>query len=190
MTQPMTWRRAGLVPAAWTPTAIEMLFASRRPAHVSGFVVAVVIDAVNRMMACRPTTHVSQKRLKRLAPAFTHTNSTSAVPTKRFAARVQAARFHADPRYVLASETMPSRVAMRALACPQRFSHQATTRARMATPQMGLRHDARRATVATTSEESVSMSPQRQGLFYGNEPSETTVKGWFNRASHDMNYTP
>ncbi len=58
---------------------VARLLAPCRPSAVCRFVIAVVVDAVNRMIRRRSMSHVGQECLERLAPSVAHANAASAV---------------------------------------------------------------------------------------------------------------
>jgi len=79
--------------------AVLGLLCSRSPAHIAGFVMAVVVFAVEGVPAARPTTHVGQEGLVALAPAGTDANwrPSAAVVAPELRFWVVAPRQHAAP---------------------------------------------------------------------------------------------
>src|ERR1051325_7891617 len=71
---------------------ISPLLYLRCPPHVSGLVVPVVVDAVERVLAGRSAPDVGKEALERLAPAIAHRDTATAVSVKRLMLRVEAAR--------------------------------------------------------------------------------------------------
>jgi len=80
-------------------SAVFVLLRPRRPAAVTGFVVAVIVDTVKRE-AGRFLAHVSEKVFKAVTPAVAHFDAAPAVVFKLLNFRIIAARFHLRPRAV------------------------------------------------------------------------------------------
>lgn len=72
-----------------------------RPSAVIQLIVAVVVNAINRMFVGRARTHVGVERHERIAPAFADANTTPAVLVKIFHGWIQAAVLHRAPYAVL-----------------------------------------------------------------------------------------
>jgi len=68
-----------------TPRILYLLRLSS-PAAIAGFVIPVVVDAVNGMLGTRARPHIEKNRSKVLPPAFTTLNASTAVifPTSGF----------------------------------------------------------------------------------------------------------
>lgn len=71
-----------------------------RPAHIARFVMAVRIDAVNRMLARWTKTDVRQKRREVIAPFIADADAAPAVMPKAFVRWIIASLFHLAPRPV------------------------------------------------------------------------------------------
>src|SRR5260221_710578 len=81
-------------------TAIcNLLFASR-PAAVARLIVSVIVDAVQRMKARRPWSHICEK-VGEAGPPLTDFDSSASVVLPVSCARVVAARAHINPSVVL-----------------------------------------------------------------------------------------
>lgn len=73
------WPICALKGVADVVTDVAHLLFSSGPAHITWFVVSVVIDAIKGMSRCRTLTHVQNERREIVFPAFAHRDSTSAV---------------------------------------------------------------------------------------------------------------
>ena len=80
---------------------IQLLFSLRRPSAITWLVVAVVVDAVDRVIGRRFLPHVGIERLERIAPAVAHANAASAVVVKGVIVSVVAPHLHPDPSAIL-----------------------------------------------------------------------------------------
>jgi hypothetical protein len=81
------------------PRVAELLFL-RGPAAVARLVVAVVVDAIERVASGRPWAYVSEERHE-IVPLTADTDAATAVVVVLRVALVAAALFHAVPHYVL-----------------------------------------------------------------------------------------
>jgi hypothetical protein len=99
MTKLMTAFRTGM---ERTPigASITHLFGPCGPAAVSGFIIAVVVDAVKRMLITGSRSHVSEEGAKIVLPSITDGNAPAAVMFKGFVVFVSASRFHLGPRSI------------------------------------------------------------------------------------------
>jgi hypothetical protein len=78
---------------------VARLLSQRCPSTVAGLVIAVVVDAIDRMLAGWSRAHVRQKVLKAVAarPALANTDSA---PSVFWISWISAPRFHRNPRIV------------------------------------------------------------------------------------------
>lgn len=83
---------------------IHSLHDSCSPSAVSRFVVAVVVDAIQRHTA-RAFAHVRKERCKVSAPPFTHRDATPAVSRIGRIPTVKASGFHVSPDAELTSRS-------------------------------------------------------------------------------------
>lgn len=67
------------------------------PPAISGFVVAIIVDAVNGMAAGRPTSHVAEERLEGLRPFVTDPNASSSVVREVPTLWIGASLLHGSP---------------------------------------------------------------------------------------------
>lgn len=81
-------------------SCVAALLFVRRPSHVAGLVVAVIVDAIKRMMRRWPGADVSVKRQKRMLPLFADSYSTTAIVPPLFIVWVPAAIQHKSPSVV------------------------------------------------------------------------------------------
>src|ERR1700743_3710434 len=86
-------------PLSWTPV-VELL-ALRRPATVRRLVIAIIVDAVNRMLIRRPRSHIAIESLEACSPAFADADSAPSVMSKHAALWICAALDHFRPNSVL-----------------------------------------------------------------------------------------
>lgn len=82
---------------------IVALLQLRRPAHVARFVVAVVIDAVERVAERWTRADIGVENFERIAPALAHADAASAVGLIGWIIRIVAALSHAAPCRVFGS---------------------------------------------------------------------------------------
>lgn len=125
---------------------IVRLLARCRPAAVARLVVAVVIDAVNRM-AGWAASHICHERHVVIAPAVTDHNAAPAVVLETLNVRVVAAGLHRAPRAVLSRSP---RLAMRGRCRARLLFVKTPARACFMTAQVHLQDGAFRAAVAAT----------------------------------------
>ena len=130
-------------------STIVILHRPSSPAHVAGFVVAVVVDAVQRQGRIWLRSDVCEKRGEVVQPLIAHSDAASAVVFPLLKRRVGASfsRIHPRPMFWSASESVNEIAFNRPLF--HHFSTQASARLRMAALQrtaLNLRHG--RSTVA------------------------------------------
>lgn len=92
------WKRFAVEGERITIAPVVTLFIVRGPAHIVGLIITIVVNAIQRVFRAWPVTHISQERLKRIAPLATHANTSTAVANKTFTCRCSAAVVHVDPR--------------------------------------------------------------------------------------------
>ncbi len=80
---------------------VVRLFDSRRPATISGLVIAIGILAFKRMLRCGARPHIDIERLEAFLPALTHRNAASTIILKVRGARNEAPSFGVVPDRVL-----------------------------------------------------------------------------------------
>lgn len=85
------------------------------PAAVLWRVRPVVVHAVDRVFAGRPTSHVCQEGLVRVSPRLAHGDSASPVILEASVLGVRASLEHASPRLKLRRPSAPNRLAVRGL---------------------------------------------------------------------------
>lgn len=82
------------------PTHILCLLFPRRPPHIAGLVVSVVIDAVQFVFRARLRADVGKERRERLDPFGTDPDAAASVIRKFLCMWIQAALFRVGPRAV------------------------------------------------------------------------------------------
>lgn len=88
-----------------------------RPSTVGRFVMAVVVDAIQRVFRSGTWPHIGVERGERVPPSFAHCNSATAVIMKSGIARITAALFHGRPDVVFRRNAQAMRAFARAIAC-------------------------------------------------------------------------
>lgn len=78
-------------------SSVVQLFFSESPAHIARFVVAIVINAVDRVFWRWSRPHIAQEGGERVAPRVTNANAASAVMMKKWRRRVMTPVFHIGP---------------------------------------------------------------------------------------------
>jgi len=77
--------------------AICALLKRCRPAHVTWFIVAVVVDSVDRVLRTWTRPHVVKECLKRYSPTVAHCNASAAVEAIRLVRCLETTTLHAVP---------------------------------------------------------------------------------------------
>lgn len=94
-----------------TPS-IAGLLAFGGPATVAWFVMAVVVDALDRVRGRRLRPHVGEKGREVVAPAIADRDTAATVIGVVVRVLIEAARFHSGPRDILAGLLARARVPM------------------------------------------------------------------------------
>lgn len=81
-------------------SAVGGLFNRGCPTTVLRFVIAVIVDAVNRMPRGGPLPHIGKECLKRFAPTHAHCNSATSPKMKFALSWVMASFFDASPYFI------------------------------------------------------------------------------------------
>lgn len=118
------------------------LFQPRGPSAIPRLVMAVVVDAIERVIR-RAVAHVGKKCLKVVSPLLGHTNAATAVVIRVFMARVVAAFFRLKPRAVF-----PSSASSVCCARSQRLIQQASTAFHRAITKVASAHNCALAALA------------------------------------------
>lgn len=132
-------QRNSLVGDQVNPAGIAGLLFQRRPPDITGFVVTVIVNAVNGMLWTRTQADIAQKSLKRITPSVTDTNAATTVPWKRFTGLAQTAVPQIDPCAMLrrSSDGVPFATRQRRLSG---FATQAPARLCMSVGQIPDQH--------------------------------------------------
>jgi hypothetical protein len=131
------------------PARVQLLLALCGPAAVGRLVVAVVVDAVNRMAWRRLAAHVCQKVLVRLAPSVADSDPPASVSVKPVIMRVGAAHYHRAPRPKFSGDSTDSCVAMRRHPLAQLVLVEAPTAHGVAIAKAGAVNHALSSTIAS-----------------------------------------
>lgn len=78
-------------------STVACLFGRSGPSHIVWFIVAVIVNAINRVFYRRTFAHVRQEILKRLAPSLTDFDASSAVACIRNMLGIGTSGYHARP---------------------------------------------------------------------------------------------
>src|SRR5258708_12147525 len=99
----------------WAP--VEGLLRLRGPAAVAGFVVAVVLDAVDRVLRRRSRPHVRVERRVVVEPTIAHQDAAASVVLVALVVRIEAAFLHRTPDCIFrrSRSLVPSPVTLRPL---------------------------------------------------------------------------
>lgn len=85
-------------PAANTAWLIQPLFSWCRPSAIIGLVIAVAIDAIDRVLRRWARTHIGMERIEGFAPLLTNRNAATAIPSEIFVFRGATATIvHSEP---------------------------------------------------------------------------------------------
>lgn len=91
------------------PASVAHLFMACRPSAIAGFVVTVVVDAVNRMLFARPQTDIRQKIRERCEPSGANTNASTTVVLEVLERWISASTLNVAPGGVLGGPSAISR---------------------------------------------------------------------------------
>lgn len=80
---------------------VHALFSGGGPSAVTRFVIAVYVNAVNRMLRGWARPHVLVEVLERLQPPIAHRDATTAIPREVFLRHSGATADHPGPRSIL-----------------------------------------------------------------------------------------
>lgn len=96
-----------------TLSCVRMLFQPRGPAAVRRLIMAVVVDAVQRVLSGRAWTHVIQKGLKGLTPLRAYRDAPPTVVLESAPPWIQTALLHSLPRRVFSGACAVQQMPMR-----------------------------------------------------------------------------
>lgn len=126
--------------------AVPTLLGAGRPSHVSGLVVAVIVDAVKRVRAAGAFSNVGKKRLEVVAPFVAKANAATAVVGVGMMLRKFAAGLGVIPRLVF----WRLRASVRARSVASGFAPKAAAALGMAILEHGAVSRLGRAAIALT----------------------------------------
>lgn len=127
--------------------AIHRLFGGSGPSAIARFIVAVVVDPIDRM-ADWTRSHVSVERLKRFAPGLTNLDSTASVVLVGLLRRALTAIKQGAPHAVFTAPPTTSRMAVREILGTRYFSAQAPAAAHVPILQISCLHAMTAAAIA------------------------------------------
>jgi len=81
-------------------TTVFSLLAWRCPANIAGFIVSIIVDAIQAVAFCRGTPYMSQEGRERVFPLLTHRNATTTISAVKGVVPVRASLNHARPSMV------------------------------------------------------------------------------------------
>jgi len=81
-------------------TSIAILNTPKHPSAIGWFVIAIVIDAVDRMLRRWSLTHIGKECRVGVAPSLANTDAAPAPETVAFGSRIRAALDHLGPAIV------------------------------------------------------------------------------------------
>lgn len=132
-------------------TTVSDLSGPRGPAHVGRFVIAVVVNSIQRHLRVWANTNVRVERFKRITPAVTHDDPASTVVLKCGIVRVCCALLNSCPNVVFRRMAKSMRCHVFAHGSLSRFRVQTTARPGISTPQVGAVSKMRGTTITDAS---------------------------------------
>lgn len=84
---------------------ISRLLARKSPAAIAGFIISIIINAINGMAQGRPAAHVRKKCLETISPAFANLDAPSSPSCIARVIGIVAAKFHLCPDTMLGTLT-------------------------------------------------------------------------------------
>jgi len=164
---------------------VLLLSASSRPSAIVRLVVAVVVDAINRVVL-RCAAHVMQEGIETSHPLFAHLDTPASVVTEDRQIWVSASRAHLNPRSILAA----LRLSVRRRTFDGSLDRQAATTANVLKAKISGGCHRFASAVASTL-------PTRRGCFTrlrdalkNNKATEVLADEINAALSHFSNYTP
>ncbi len=162
----------------WSP--IQSLLMARGPATIAGFVVTIIVDAIDAVFRRGSPSHIREKLFKRFTPLHANCNAPSAIIAIRYFAGILATTFHAAPRLVFRRGARSLRYAMRLTVsdrtCSADLSTETPTTHRVSTPKTGNDHGARGSTVALAQCASIFGSWRRREFLRDNQTPEALAE--------------
>lgn len=83
-----------------SPASIVGLLLARGPSAISRFVIAIIVDAINRVKRGWPFANISGKYLKTVIPSLADTDPSTTVSRIAFVIFALASIFHASPNQI------------------------------------------------------------------------------------------
>lgn len=161
---------------------VALLLGASRPSAVGGLVVAVIVDAIQRMIGGWTTTHVGQEGLVRCAPAFADDDTALCVQSVAGATFTGTAVNHRGPRLKFRRPLAAFRFAVRSQRRATFISLVAPTTASNAAIQPRTHQDLFPSALAAT--EPVNTGARPNGLTEYRPARESLTGMEFKRRSH------
>lgn len=163
--------RAAIERQSSTASSIRVLLRQVRPAHVARLVVALVVDAIERVQQRGPRADVIQEGFEGIAPCVAHPNPAATVIGVGLSRRRVAACLRVLPRVIFGCIEL----AVTSLAIADHLAAQATAATCVAALQFrGRAHDYGTAIAATTPERATLTGWPRRS-FKGCQAAESTA---------------
>jgi hypothetical protein len=93
-------------------TLIPTLFLLCSPSAISRFIIPIIINSIKGMILARSASHVFEKFLIGVVPAFTNFNPSSSIIMEVLVICVGASMLHMRPTGILSSNVSPCSIAM------------------------------------------------------------------------------
>lgn len=151
-------RDAPILNQAITPH-VQHLDRLGRPAAIARLVMAVVIDAVNRVLGTGPRAHIAQECLERTSPCGSDADAAATVTGVVARLRVLAAFDDVPPRRKFWRDDPVDRVSVRPIHDPDAFRAQAPAGLRMPAAQIAVLNQAFCPAVTATEPPSMAVRP-------------------------------
>ena len=166
-------------------SAIARLFGAGCPSHVARFVIAVVVDPINRQFRRWPAAHITKELRKTGTPFRADRDPAAAVIPERPVFWIVASAQHARPDHeFLGFRLVSPGIAMKFSGAPS-LTPRASARGRFAIPQIAAKYMIRLTAIAATQPVR-TLSPRQLGAIqYG--PTAESLSGQVNQ-SHDISY--
>jgi hypothetical protein len=116
----------------WRVASVASLFGSRSPTNVSGLIVPVVVDSIERVLRRRCATHVTKERLKALSPRGPDADASTSVVFVGPLVPVFATSSHCFPELVLLRPLTRRGLSMSSHSLAQHLLLEASTRVGLA----------------------------------------------------------
>lgn len=183
-TRPLRKRQClAVVRQASHSARVAALRERRGPTHILWRVVAIAINAIDRMLLGWTRSDIAKKRLERTRPLFANTDASAAISVEAVVTRIIAALLHGLPDFVFGRLCQ----SVCSLSSSDLFATKAAARPTPPSQQIVLDDDLLCAAV-TLTQPSADRSRRLADEFKGDKSTETVtgdVCSWF----HPLNFT-